>query len=293
MSFAAGCSISNRASAFRQHVAQRSVSLRPAKAPRQVVSMAGHGKFFVGGNWKCNGSQQMVDTLVAELNAGTIYGDVEIVCAPPALYLERVNNSIRHPTYAVAAQNCWTGAGGAFTGEITADMLNDMSIPWVILGHSERRQLCGETNEIVAEKAAYAISKNVRVIGCIGETLEERESGALWDILATQMEAYKSTVTDWSKMVIAYEPIWAIGTGVVATPEQAQEVHAFLRKWVADNLGASVAASLRILYGGSVNADNCADLSGREDIDGFLVGGASLKGDSFVQICNAQTAMAK
>jgi len=172
-------------------------------------------------------------------------------------------------------------------------MLSDMDIPWVILGHSERRQLCGETNEIVAEKAAYAISKNVRVIGCIGETLEERESGALWDILSTQMESYKSTVTDWDKMVIAYEPIWAIGTGVVATPEQAQEVHAFLRKWVSDNLGANVAATLRILYGGSVNADNCADLSGREDIDGFLVGGASLKGESFVQICNAQTAMAK
>jgi len=290
MAFAAGCSLTARGSAFRQHVAgSSSVLLRPSPSAgsRQAVRMAGHGRFFVGGNWKCNGDVGMVDALVKDLNSGSVPSDVEVVCAPPFLYLDRVKSSIGS-SFNVSAQNCWTGKGGAFTGEVSADMLADMDIPWVILGHSERRQMCGESNEVVATKAAYAISSGLSVIGCIGETLEERESGKLWDILAVQMQAYKSTVTDWSKMVIAYEPIWAIGTGVVATPEQAQEVHAFLRAWVVDNLGADVASGLRILYGGSVNADNCSDLGMREDIDGFLVGGASLKGADFVQICNAR-----
>mmetsp|Transcript_16949 Transcript_16949/g.47314 ORF Transcript_16949/g.47314 Transcript_16949/m.47314 type:complete len:299 (-) Transcript_16949:67-963(-) len=293
MAFAAGCTLPfmKASSTFRQSVSGSSpVSLRTPShgaASRHVVTMAGHGKFFVGGNWKCNGSVDMVATLVQDLNSGSIPANVEVVCAPPFIYLEKVMSSIG-PSITVAAQNCWTGPGGAYTGEICAEMLADMKVPWVILGHSERRGLCGESNEVVAEKAAHAIANGLGVIGCIGESLEQREDGSLWNVLSSQMEAYKSAVTDWSKMVIAYEPIWAIGTGVVATPEQAQEVHAFLRKWVVDNLGESVASSLRIIYGGSVNADNCSDLGGREDIDGFLVGGASLSGESFVRICNAK-----
>eukprot|EP00193_Tetraselmis_chui_P002870 CAMPEP_0177768468 /NCGR_PEP_ID=MMETSP0491_2-20121128/9736_1 /TAXON_ID=63592 /ORGANISM="Tetraselmis chuii, Strain PLY429" /LENGTH=287 /DNA_ID=CAMNT_0019285275 /DNA_START=109 /DNA_END=972 /DNA_ORIENTATION=- len=276
-----------RVSPARQLAGRSRVSLRSRGAGgRAVVRMAGHGKFFVGGNWKCNGSPESVQTLVAELNAGSVPGDVEVVCAPPFVFLDRVQATLA-PVYNVAAQNCWTTGGGAYTGEVSADMLAGMGLKWVILGHSERRQLCGESNEMVAEKSAYAQSKGLGVIGCIGETLEERETGRLWDVLMAQMQAYKNEVKDWSKMVIAYEPIWAIGTGVVATPEQAQEVHAFLRGWVAHHLSPEVAASLRIIYGGSVNPGNCADLGKRADIDGFLVGGASLKGPDFVAICNA------
>mmetsp|Transcript_27732 Transcript_27732/g.71370 ORF Transcript_27732/g.71370 Transcript_27732/m.71370 type:complete len:251 (-) Transcript_27732:162-914(-) len=249
--------------------------------------MAGHGKFFVGGNWKCNGDGASVKTLVDELNAGSVPADVEVVCAPTFVHLDRVQATLG-PSYSVAAQNCWTGPGGAFTGEIAAEMLADMGLKWVILGHSERRQLCGESNAMVAEKSAYAQSKGLGVIGCIGETLEERETGELWNVLMAQMAAYQDAGLDWSRMVIAYEPIWAIGTGVVATPEQAQEVHAFLRGWVSHHLSPEIAASLRIIYGGSVNPGNCSDLGKREDIDGFLVGGASLKGSDFVTICNAQ-----
>uniref|UniRef100_A0A061RV33 Triosephosphate isomerase (TIM) n=1 Tax=Tetraselmis sp. GSL018 TaxID=582737 RepID=A0A061RV33_9CHLO len=260
---------------------------RNAGGGRRVVMMAGHGKFFVGGNWKCNGNRDSVDKLVADLNGGTVPSDVEVVCAPPFVYLDRVQSKI-DSKFALAAQNCWLSKGGAYTGEVAAEMLSDMDVPWVILGHSERRQHCAESNEVVAQKAAYALSCGLGVIGCIGESLEEREAGKLWQVLGRQMEAYKEKVTDWSRMVIAYEPIWAIGTGVVATPEQAQEAHAFLRNWVVDNLGPEVASDLRIIYGGSVNAENCGDLGKREDIDGFLVGGASLKGPDFIKICNAQ-----
>lgn len=248
--------------------------------------MRSTAKFFVGGNWKCNGSAESITSLVDDLNAGSIPSNVDVVCAPPFVYLTQVKASLR-PPYQVSAQNCWVGASGAYTGEVSAEMLADNGISWVILGHSERRSLCGETPEFVGEKVGYALAKGLSVIPCIGETLKEREDGQMFNVLERQLGAIADKVSDWSRVVLAYEPVWAIGTGVVATPEQAQEVHAFLRQWVTRNIGPDVAASLRIIYGGSVNDGNCVDLAAREDIDGFLVGGASLKGSAFVQICNA------
>lgn len=224
--------------------------------------------------------------------AGSVPSDVEVVIAPPFLYLDQVKKSIK-ADYKLSAQNCWIGKGGAFTGEIAAEMLADMDIPWVILGHSERRALCGETNQIVGTKVAYALSQGIKVIACIGETLPQRESGQMFSILEGQLQQIANNVDDWTKVVIAYEPVWAIGTGVVATPEQAEEVHAWVRQWVGKTVSPAVADKIRILYGGSVNDGNCAELAELEDVDGFLVGGASLKGESFVKICNAQKAAAK
>eukprot|EP00210_Caulerpa_lentillifera_P007722 g7368.t1 len=260
---------------------------------RRCVRMLSTAKFFVGGNWKCNGTLDSVKKLVGELNSGSIPTNVEVVCAPPFIYLPFVSENLNNSTFKVAAQNCWVKSSGAFTGEISAEMLVDGGIPWVILGHSERRALCNESNEFIGEKVAYAQSKNLSVIACIGETLKQREDGEMFKILDGQMQAIIDRVSDWSKLVIAYEPVWAIGTGVVATPDQAQEVHAYLRKWLSEKVSPEIASSLRIIYGGSVNDANCGELASREDIDGFLVGGASLKGPAFINICNSQTASVK
>lgn len=192
-------------------------------AYRRVVRMSSTAKFFVGGNWKCNGNKASIKQLVSDLNSGSVPADVDVVCAPPFVYLSQVAESLK-PPFKLAAQNCWTGKSGAFTGEVSAEMLVDNGVPWVILGHSERRALCGETNEVVGQKVAYAQSQKLSVIACIGETLEQRESGKMFDVLDAQIAAIAEKVEDWSTLVIAYEPVWAIGTGVVATPPQAQEV---------------------------------------------------------------------
>lgn len=268
--------------------ALKCLSFRGVRPQRAVACQASNAKFFVGGNWKCNGSMDTVKTLVNDLNNGEYPDDIDVVCAPPFVYLPSVTASLKAPI-ATAAQNCWISEGGAYTGEVSAGMLLDLDVPWVITGHSERRSLCGETNDIVGKKTAYAISQGLKVIACIGETLDQREAGELWSVLEGQMSAIKAAVdpADWDKLVIAYEPVWAIGTGKVATPEQAQEVHAFLRQWVADNLSPEISDSLRIIYGGSVKGANAAELAAREDIDGFLVGGASLNASEFITICNA------
>ncbi|KAH9604036.1 hypothetical protein KSS87_015022 [Heliosperma pusillum] len=246
-------------------------------------------KFFVGGNWKCNGTTGEVKKIVETLNAGKIASSdvVEVVVSPPYVFLTTVKSELR-PEIQVAAQNCWVKKGGAFTGEVSAEMLSDLSIPWVILGHSERRALLNESNEFVGEKVAYALSKGLKVIACVGETLEQREAGTTMDVVAAQTKAIADKVTDWTNVVIAYEPVWAIGTGKVASPEQAQEVHAELRKWLVANISAEVAASTRIIYGGSVSGANCKELAGKPDVDGFLVGGASLKPE-FIDIINSAT----
>jgi len=262
---------------------------RQSAAAARVTAMAGTGKFFVGGNWKCNGDKSSITQLVADLNNGDMEKAVEVVVAPPFLYMDQVLRSI-NSRIEVAAQNCWIGKGGAFTGEICADMLKDIGVQWVILGHSERRHILGETNEVVGQKEAYALSQGLKVIACVGELLSEREAGRTLDVIYGQLKATADVVSDWTNIVIAYEPVWAIGTGKVASPEQAQEVHAAIRKWLADNVSSDVASKTRIIYGGSVNGANCAQLATEEDVDGFLVGGASLKGQEFVTICNAVTA---
>lgn len=210
---------------------------------------------------------------------------VEVVVSPPYVFLPLVKDSLRSDFH-VAAQNCWVKKGGAFTGEVSAEMLANLGIPWVILGHSERRALLDESNEFVGDKVAYALSQGIKVIACVGETLEQRESGSTMDVVAAQTKAIAERVSNWNDVVLAYEPVWAIGTGKVASPAQAQEVHFELRKWLEKNVSAEVAASTRIIYGGSVNGANSKELAGQADVDGFLVGGASLKPE-FIDIINA------
>lgn len=209
-----------------------------------------------------------------------------MVVSPPAVYLLTVQEQLKGSKVAVAAQNAYHKSSGAFTGEVSVSMLKDAHVPWVILGHSERRTLFHESDANVAEKTAAALAEGLSVILCIGETLEQREKNETVDVVVRQLNAVAAQVTDWSKIVIAYEPVWAIGTGKVATSQQAQDVHAAIRKWAADKLGSSTADSLRIIYGGSVAAKNCKELANQPDIDGFLVGGASLKPE-FVDIVNA------
>ncbi|KAL3147535.1 hypothetical protein ABBQ38_014589 [Trebouxia sp. C0009 RCD-2024] len=195
---------------------------------------------------------------------------VEVVVAPAFVHIPLVQSKLRKEI-AVSAQNCWVKGNGAYTGEISADMLEDIKVPWVILGHSERRSLLKESEEFVAEKTQYALSKGLKVILCVGETLDQRESNQTFDVISKQVQPVASKVKDWSNIVVAYEPVWAIGTG------KAQEVHQQLRDWLKDNVSPEVSQSTRIIYGGSVSAKNSDELATQPDVDGFLVGGASLK----------------
>ncbi|KAG0230715.1 triosephosphate isomerase [Actinomortierella wolfii] len=243
-------------------------------------------KFIVGGNYKLNGSQESLKTLVDILNQGDLDKEVEIVVAPPFVYLDQVRKTVRKEI-AVAGQNCYSKASGAYTGEVAAEMLRDLNIEWVILGHSERREIFRETDDEIGQKVAHALKAGLKVIACCGEKLEEREANKTTEVVFRQLEAIRKHIDDWSNVVIAYEPVWAIGTGKVATPEQAQEVHKAIRDWLAKNVSPAVAEATRIQYGGSVNAGNAATLAREPDVDGFLVGGASLKPE-FVTICNAK-----
>merc|ERR1712098_580818 len=200
--------------------------------------------------------------------------------------LQYVSDKLGNSQVSVAAQNCYKANKGAFTGELAPAMILDCGAQWVILGHSERRNVFGETDELIGEKVGFALESGLKVIQCIGEKLEEREAGKTTEVCFRQLSAMLPHIKDWSRVVLAYEPVWAIGTGKTATPAQAQEVHAQLRQWLRDNVSADVAQSTRIIYGGSVTAGTAAELASQPDIDGFLVGGASLKPD-FVTICNA------
>lgn len=234
-------------------------------------------KFFIGGNWKSNGTVAKNAELVKILNTATISPDVDVVIAPTFVHIPAVLASVQKDIK-VSAQNCWVKAGGAYTGEIAAEQLVDLGLEWVILGHSERRHIIKESDAETAEKTKYALSQGLSVILCIGELLEERESGETGAVNARQLQAVVDAgVTDWSKIVVAYEPVWAIGTGKVATPEQAQETHKEIRAWIAANVSPEAGEATRIIYGGSVNGKNAANLGSEPDIDGFLVGGASLK----------------
>lgn len=244
-------------------------------------------KFFVGGNWKCNGSASQVKSLVNTLNSGALSSSVETVVCPPALFASDVVKNLRSDV-AVAAQDVSMRGSGAFTGDVAAEMLKDIGVQWTCVGHSERRTLHGESSGVVAAKAKEAIEKGIKVIACIGETLEQREANQTFDVVYEQMAALASSLSaeHWSSVVVAYEPVWAIGTGKVASPAQAQEVHEALRKWLGQHVSADVAKNTRIIYGGSVTAASAPELAGKADVDGFLVGGASLKPD-FIDIVNA------
>lgn len=244
---------------------------------------------MVAGNWKMNGSSDSVKELVAGIKEGMgSVNNAEVVVCPPAVYIPRVSGAADGSNIKIGAQNICDQDSGAFTGEISGAMLKDVGCEYVIVGHSERRALYGESDELVAQRFAAARRNGVKPILCIGETLEERESGATNDVCARQIDAVIALegVKALADGVIAYEPVWAIGTGKTATPEQAQEVHAFIRGKIAA-LNADVADGLRLLYGGSMNAANAAELLGQPDIDGGLIGGASLKPADFLAICQA------
>lgn len=243
-------------------------------------------KFCVGGNWKMNGDQKSIAEIAKTLSSAALDPNTEVVIGCPAIYLMYARNLLPCEL-GLAGQNAYKVAKGAFTGEISPAMLKDIGADWVILGHSERRAIFGESDALIAEKAEHALAEGLKVIACIGETLEEREAGKTNEVVARQMCAYAQKIKDWKNVVVAYEPVWAIGTGQTATPDQAQEVHAFLRQWLSDNISKEVSASLRIQYGGSVTAANAKELAKKPDIDGFLVGGASLKPE-FVDIINAR-----
>lgn len=229
----------------------------------------------------------MVETLN---KAGPFSANSEIVIAVPSIHLATAKATFR-PDIAVAAEDVGFKKGyGAYTGELSAEILADSGIKWTLTGHSERRVgfgYPGETSDVVGVKTKNAVDVGISVMACIGEMLADRQNGTTMKVCAEQLEALKKhlTVADWKKVVIAYEPVWAIGTGVTASPQQAQETHADIRAWLAKNISPAVAAETRILYGGSATAGNCNELYACPDINGFLVGGASLKPE-FVSIIN-------
>lgn len=236
-------------------------------------------KPFVGGNWKSNGTVESTKTLCAALSSGSnaYRNKVDVVVCPIAPQLSLASRSLRNSPIRVGAQNVSASDEGAYTGEISCNMLKDSRIVWTIVGHSERRCKYGDTDEITATKIEKCQAAGLSAIFCIGESLEEREAGKTDEVNKRMLEAVISKIKDWKKVVIAYEPVWAIGTGKVASPEEAQEAHSAIRKIVSASAGAEAADGVRILYGGSVTPENCKDLIAKEDIDGFLVGGASLK----------------
>ncbi|CAH1111094.1 unnamed protein product [Psylliodes chrysocephalus] len=242
--------------------------------------------FVVGGNWKMNGTKSQIDEILGFLRKGPINDFTEVIVGVPAPYLEYVAKSVPQ-TVEVAAQNCYKALNGAYTGEISPPMLKDIGVKWVILGHSERRAIFGESDLLVAEKVAFALQNGLKVIACIGETLQEREAGKTEEVVFRQIQAIACKIKDWKHVVIAYEPVWAIGTGKTASPQQAQDVHKALRLYIATQIDGNVAKQVRIQYGGSVTAANAKELASQPDIDGFLVGGASLKPE-FIQIINAK-----
>mmetsp|Transcript_62194 Transcript_62194/g.133729 ORF Transcript_62194/g.133729 Transcript_62194/m.133729 type:complete len:706 (-) Transcript_62194:95-2212(-) len=251
-------------------------------------------KPVVGGNWKCNGTMKSVkDLLNAFKKFGPDAAAVETVLFPPAVHVGTATSTVAgSPAIKIGVQNMSKTGEGAFTGEVTAGMITDLGLEWVMVGHSERRSLYGETDEDCATKTELALKKGLNVMFCIGELLSERQTGKTAEVCQTQLSAVIPKVTDWSKMVIAYEPVWAIGTGVVATPLQAQETHYQIRAFLKEKCGAAVSDAVRILYGGSVNEKNCMALGELADVDGFLVGGASMK-PSFTDIIGAAQTLYK
>jgi len=244
---------------------------------------------MIAGNWKMNLTLAEAAQLIKALADG-IKGlsGVEVLVAPPFTTLLRVKEAIGKAPILLAGQNMHWEAHGAFTGEVSAAMLADAGCSHVILGHSERRTLFGETDEVIDRKAAAAVKQGLIPVVCIGETLEEREKGLTFQIIERQLGLSLKSFREGKNLplttILAYEPVWAIGTGRTATPEQAQEVHQFIRQWLKAHFGDRTAQAIRILYGGSVKPDNVRDLMSKPDIDGALVGGASLKPDSFLPI---------
>lgn len=244
---------------------------------------------IVAGNWKMNGSRaendRLIDAMTSSLPAELA---VEVAVCPPFVYLGEVVRALRGTSVAIGAQDVCAEAAGAHTGEVSAAMLRDVGCTLVLVGHSERRSIYGESDLLVARKFAAAQLKGLVPVLCVGEQLAEREAGSTFEVVGRQLDAVIDLcgVQAFGQAVLAYEPVWAIGTGRTASPEQAQDVHAFIRGRIAAK-DANIAGSLRILYGGSVKSANAAELFAKPDVDGGLIGGASLQADEFVAIIKA------
>jgi len=241
---------------------------------------------LIAGNWKMNGSLSSIQTLINGIKDGLAkVTNADMAVCPPAIYIPRVRELIGDASIGLGSQNICDQESGAFTGELAPSMLKEFNCNYAIIGHSERRSLYAESDELVAQRFAMAVKSGITPLFCIGETLNEREAGVTEDVVSRQLDAVIKSqgIEAIAQCVIAYEPVWAIGTGKTASPEQAQAVHAFIRGKLAA-LNASVADKVQILYGGSMNAANAAELLSQPDIDGGLIGGASLKAADFLAI---------
>lgn len=244
---------------------------------------------IVAGNWKMNKTLQETETLSAELAAKLPDTDAEVIVAPTYVSLSAAVRSLENSVIQVAAQNMHFAENGAFTGEISADMLLGIDVGVVILGHSERRSHFGETDDFLAKKVKTALDKNMRIIFCFGEELEDRKSGNHFAVVESQLKnaLFALESSAFKNIVLAYEPVWAIGTGETASPEQAQEMHAFIRETMAAKYNSATADNISILYGGSVKPANAKEIFSKPDVDGGLIGGAALNSDDFIAIIRA------
>ncbi len=248
-------------------------------------------KKIVAGNWKMNTTVpegiELLKAVVAKSNE--VPASVGLIVAAPHTHLCCLSDVLKGSKVELSAQNCADHASGAYTGEISVNMLKSVGCQWTILGHSERRQYYGETDEKLVEKTKLALEAGLGVILCVGENLQEREAGKHFDVCSAQIKnvLYNFTAEDMKHIVVAYEPVWAIGTGKTATAEQAEEIHAHIRKVLADKFGAQVAEDTTILYGGSCKPSNAKELFAQKDIDGGLIGGAALKADDFIAIAQS------
>lgn len=242
---------------------------------------------LIAGNWKMHGSISRVTTLIDGIKAGAAQiTDVDILVLPPFIYLSLVHDQLKNSSIKLGAQNLYCKPEGAFTGEVSGEMLKDIGCEYVLIGHSERRALFHDDLKTVAEKFKAAVNAGLKPILCVGETREEREKGLTETVVRDQLMSVINAagIDAFAQAVIAYEPVWAIGTGLTATPEQAQAVHAYIRSIISQN-NVELGSAIRILYGGSMKPDNAASLLAMPDIDGGLIGGASLDATSFLKIC--------
>jgi len=244
---------------------------------------------IVAGNWKMNNDMAETEMFMVQLKKQVIPEDVSLMIAPSFTNLNHAFQSVKDHPVTIVAQNMHQSDNGAFTGEVSAAMLKSVGIKTVILGHSERRSIFKEENSVLAEKVNTALTHDMNVIFCVGEKLSHRETDDHFNVIEEQLEQslFHLSQASWKQVVVAYEPVWAIGTGETATPDQAQEMHAFIRKTIAEKYSSSVANKVSILYGGSVKPKNAAEIFDQKDVDGGLIGGASLDVESFMEIANA------
>ena len=246
-------------------------------------------KQIVAGNWKMNCDLSESEYLLSRLKQQKLSNNTSVIVAPPFTNLYNAFESLRETAITVAAQNMHQAADGAYTGEVSATMLKSIGVTTVILGHSERRAHFGESNLLLAQKVTAAMEAEMTIIYCFGEELDDRKAGNHFDLVKQQLVEglFHVSENSWSHIILAYEPVWAIGTGETASPDQAQEMHAFIRKTIAEGYSQAIADKVSILYGGSVKPGNAVEIFGKPDVDGGLIGGASLDAEDFASIVNA------